>query len=88
METVIAILIITEVKESPSDDQDMGEDNDSMENIDIEGLPSDMNTASGDLDFNLQKEAFEKDFIIRALKTFKGKVNQTALLANIPKKLC
>ncbi|MCB0348312.1 MAG: sigma-54-dependent Fis family transcriptional regulator, partial [Bdellovibrionales bacterium] len=36
--------------------------------------------------FNAQKEAFEKEFIIKALKTFKGRINQTALHANIPKK--
>lgn len=41
---------------------------------------------SGTLDFNAQKEAFEKEFIIKALKTFKGRINQTALHANIPKK--
>ncbi len=41
---------------------------------------------SGPLDFNAQKEAFEKEFIIKALKTFKGRINQTALHANIPKK--
>jgi DNA-binding NtrC family response regulator len=38
------------------------------------------------LDFNRQKELFEKEFIIKALKTFKGRINQTALHANIPKK--
>ncbi len=38
------------------------------------------------LDFNKHKEAFEKEFIIKALKTFKGRINQTALHANIPKK--
>ena len=38
------------------------------------------------LDFNKQKETFEREFIIRALKTFKGRINQTALHANIPKK--
>ncbi|HEX4922770.1 MAG TPA: sigma-54 dependent transcriptional regulator [Bdellovibrionales bacterium] len=38
------------------------------------------------LDFNKQKENFEKEFIIMALKTFKGRINQTALHANIPKK--
>jgi len=41
---------------------------------------------SGALDFNAQKEEFEKQFIIKALKTFKGKINQTAIHANIPKK--
>ncbi|MCC6278356.1 MAG: sigma-54-dependent Fis family transcriptional regulator [Oligoflexia bacterium] len=38
------------------------------------------------LDFNRQKELFEKEFIIKALKMFKGRINQTALHANIPKK--
>jgi DNA-binding NtrC family response regulator len=38
------------------------------------------------MDFNAQKEAFEKEFIIKALKTFRGRINQTALHANIPKK--
>ncbi len=42
--------------------------------------------ANGLLDFNAQKEEFEKQFIIKALKTFKGRINQTALHANIPKK--
>ncbi|MCH2533338.1 MAG: sigma-54 dependent transcriptional regulator [Bdellovibrionales bacterium] len=42
--------------------------------------------AEDDLDFSKQKEMFEKEFIIKALKTFKGRVNQTALHANIPKK--
>jgi DNA-binding NtrC family response regulator len=42
--------------------------------------------AGENLDFNAQKEAFEKEFIIKALKTFKGRINQTALHANIPKK--
>lgn len=37
-------------------------------------------------DFNAQKEAFEKEFILKALKAFKGRINQTALHANIPKK--
>jgi two-component system response regulator HydG len=40
----------------------------------------------GALDFNRQKEQFEKDFILMALKKFKGRINQTALHANIPKK--
>lgn len=42
--------------------------------------------ANSALDFNAQKEEFEKQFIIKALKTFKGRINQTALHANIPKK--
>ena len=38
------------------------------------------------LDFQFQKEEFEKHFIISALKVFNGRINQTALHANIPKK--
>ena len=38
------------------------------------------------LDFQEAKDMFEKEFIIQALRLFKGKINQTALKANIPKK--
>jgi two-component system, NtrC family, response regulator HydG len=38
------------------------------------------------LDFNKHKEAFEREFIVKALTLFKGRINQTALHANIPKK--
>lgn len=38
------------------------------------------------LDFQAGKEEFEKQFLISALKAFRGKINQTALHANIPKK--
>ncbi len=38
------------------------------------------------LDFGLAKDLFEKEFITQALKLNKGKINQTALNANIPKK--
>ena len=37
-------------------------------------------------DFQASKEEFEKQFLISALKAFRGKINQTALHANIPKK--
>ena len=50
---------------------------------DIEGLEG---AGGGELDFNRHKEQFEKEFIIKALKTFNGRINQTALHANIPKK--
>ncbi|MEO0336164.1 MAG: helix-turn-helix domain-containing protein, partial [Pseudomonadota bacterium] len=51
------------------------------------GGSDEMVTIGGDqLDFNKHKEAFEKEFIIKALTTFKGRINQTALHANIPKK--
>lgn len=44
------------------------------------------NLTESNMDFNKQKEAFEKEFIIKALQTFNGRINQTALHANIPKK--
>jgi DNA-binding NtrC family response regulator len=48
---------------------------------------SEMVSINGEtLDFNKHKEAFEREFIIKALKMFKGRINQTALHANIPKK--
>ena len=52
-----------------------------------EGGSEEIIKISGDaLDFNKHKEMFEKEFIIKALKMFKGRINQTALHANIPKK--
>ncbi len=38
------------------------------------------------LDFQANKEEFERQFLISALKAFSGRINQTALHANIPKK--
>ena len=38
------------------------------------------------MDFQLAKDLFEKEFIVYALKVNKGRINQTALKANIPKK--
>ena len=38
------------------------------------------------MDFQVAKDLFEKEFIVQALKINKGKINQTALNANIPKK--
>ena len=38
------------------------------------------------LDFQMAKDRFEEEFIVQALKLHKGKINQTALNANIPKK--
>ncbi|MBF0359827.1 MAG: sigma-54-dependent Fis family transcriptional regulator [Oligoflexia bacterium] len=38
------------------------------------------------LDFQVAKDMFEKEFIITALKSNNGRINQTALKANIPKK--
>tara|TARA_B100001248_G_scaffold262562_1_gene259424 strand:+ start:64 stop:1521 length:1458 start_codon:yes stop_codon:yes gene_type:complete len=42
--------------------------------------------ADDKLDFSKHKEMFEREFITKALKTFNGRINQTALHANIPKK--
>jgi DNA-binding NtrC family response regulator len=38
------------------------------------------------LDFQANKEEFERQFLVNALKAFKGRINQTAIHANIPKK--
>lgn len=63
------------------------EDSDlSSESEDLDGEEIVPYSGSENLDFNAQKEAFEKEFIIKALKTFRGRINQTALHANIPKK--
>lgn len=40
----------------------------------------------GKLDFAIAKDVFEREFIVQALKINKGRINQTALNANIPKK--
>lgn len=56
------------------------------EDGELEDLGGAVDLGGENLDFNAQKEAFEREFIIKALKTFKGRINQTALHANIPKK--
>lgn len=52
----------------------------------LEGLIPEITVDSSDLDFQKNKDEFEKKFIIEALKRNKGMLNQTALQANIPKK--
>ena len=69
---------------------------DEVSDVNLEEETSSSNTTSessdmiqidgNNLDFNKQKEAFEKEFILKALSMFKGRINQTALHANIPKK--
>ena len=87
----------TLVAEGESLDQDLDADGDDAPDSDGPGVEAsssgssgssgDMITINGEaLDFNKHKEAFEKEFIVKALKTFKGRINQTALHANIPKK--
>ena len=68
----------------PIDDMDLTE----TESDDDDGVAGEeMVRITGDaLDFNKHKEAFEREFIVKALKQFKGRINQTALHANIPKK--
>lgn len=39
-----------------------------------------------ELDFQMSKDLFEKQFIVEALRVNQGKINKTALNANIPKK--
>ena len=53
----------------------------------VMGIPAPALSASGSLlDFNSEKERFERDFLMRALATFQGRINQTAEHAHIPKK--
>lgn len=64
-----------------SDDED-GEFDGVLPTVDSIGFKLDISK----LDFQANKEEFEKQFLISALKAFKGKINQTAIHANIPKK--
>lgn len=67
--------------------EDLGGDEGSSSDVEETIGGGEMVTISGEnLDFNKHKEAFEKEFIVKALKMFKGRINQTALHANIPKK--
>ncbi len=70
---------------------DVSADSNTDGDVDVDEESDEIDTGmklsfNGELDFNAQKEVFEKEFIIKALKTFKGRINQTALHANIPKK--
>ncbi len=70
-----------------TDEGDLESDDDADLEIAVEMSGDSLISIGGDtLDFNKHKEAFEREFIIKALKTFKGRINQTALHANIPKK--
>ncbi|HLG20023.1 MAG TPA: sigma-54 dependent transcriptional regulator [Bdellovibrionota bacterium] len=48
--------------------------------------PSADGSAAEELDFPSFKERYERDFIVRALRRFNGKINQTSAHTNIPKK--
>jgi DNA-binding NtrC family response regulator len=75
----------TEIDSENDFDIDSELSDDGMEDSSDEDISMDI-SPNGLLDFNAQKEEFEKQFIIKALKTFKGRINQTAIHANIPKK--
>jgi DNA-binding NtrC family response regulator len=73
--------------ESDDDESDLTDPNSDLDEKLDDGPNEEMVSINGDtLDFNKHKEAFEREFIIKALKTFNGRINQTALHANIPKK--
>ncbi len=74
------------LKATAEDDEDLDSDSGDDDLADEGGGEAIVSVGGESLDFNAQKEAFEKEFIIKALKTFKGRINQTALHANIPKK--
>ncbi len=92
--TPIAPLAASSLGDDGLDDvDDIGGDDDGEEPVSSTTtiitpmVPSEMVSINGDqLDFNKHKEAFEREFIVKALKQFKGRINQTALHANIPKK--
>jgi two-component system, NtrC family, response regulator AtoC len=48
--------------------------------------PLKLEKTSLELNFKVYKEEMEKEFIMKALRAFDGKINQTAERANIPKK--
>jgi two-component system response regulator HydG len=77
-----SIIDIAEIKNSVLDDD--SEDNE-MENYNF-NFAQLTEGAGVKLDFQTAKDQFEKEFIIQALKLNKGRINQTALNANIPKK--
>ncbi len=79
----LGLKVNREESDEDSADSDLESD---LDLDDSEGEDLSLASSGGSLDFNAQKEAFEKEFIIKALKTFKGRINQTALHANIPKK--
>lgn len=65
---------------------DVADEVDEDDDKDSESADEMFKITGDQLDFNKHKEAFEREFIIKALKMFKGRINQTALHANIPKK--
>lgn len=84
------------VESDDHDDQDTVFDMEDIQNSVLDNQPSggtevQFNFATrlgpdSKLDFAIAKDQFEKEFIVQALKINKGRINQTALNANIPKK--
>lgn len=81
---------IREVEEETDEDEDLAPH--FAKTLNTRTLGSPMSPGKGftldinRLDFQANKEEFERQFLISALKAFKGRINQTALHANIPKK--
>jgi DNA-binding NtrC family response regulator len=80
-----------ELLQNEEDDDDfafMVEENEGEESISASSpkITTSFTLDIAQLDFQANKEAFERQFLVSALKAFKGKINQTALHANIPKK--
>ncbi len=69
-----------------NDSADDGENDSSDLVASLEGLENGFKLNFDKLDFQANKEEFEKRFLISALKRFNGRINQTAIHANIPKK--
>ncbi|MFN7453783.1 MAG: sigma-54-dependent transcriptional regulator [Pseudobdellovibrionaceae bacterium] len=78
------VKIMTSQVESSLQDEDSDLDLSDSDD-DAEELAAPLESGQA-LDFNAEKEQFEKEFIVKALKLFRGRINQTALHANIPKK--
>jgi DNA-binding NtrC family response regulator len=76
-----SIIDIVEIKNSVLDK----DSDDEMENYNF-NFAQLTEGAGVKLDFQTAKDQFEKEFIVQALKLNKGRINQTALNANIPKK--
>jgi len=67
-----------------ADDDSMGDD--SLSSVSLKPGVAGFKLDIQKLDFQASKEEFERQFLISALKAFNGRINQTAMHANIPKK--
>jgi len=84
-----------ELEDLPPQMLDPSQVDPSQENVSVDseqikdlnkGMTPEIKVNSENLDFQKGKEEFEKKFIVEALKRNNGRLNQTALQANIPKK--